>query len=177
MTKRPTYSDEQKEHAFVVWLYEADRDPGRTERILAEDAATFATDGSALAEPSPDKRTILRWSVEHDWHRRAQETLARHAPAWKARQEGRLRLIQDRAIAEHDAILRGERDHLPAAALNARVKLIQVGYEATGLGSYGTKSPAPEIAPPHDAAQLEGTVEDVAHSFRRRQLQPGGKWA
>jgi hypothetical protein len=174
MGTRPTYSEEEKEQAFVVWLYEADRDPGRTERILAEDAATFATDGSASARPTPDKRTILRWSVEHDWHRKAQEALARHAPAWKARQEGRLRLIQDRAISEHDAVLRGERDHLPAAALNARVRLIQVGYEATGLGAYGTKTPAPEIAPPHDDAQLEGGIDEVARSFHRRMLASGG---
>jgi hypothetical protein len=174
MTHRPTYDATMKERAFVVWLFEADRDPGRTEQILAEDAATMATDGATTLEDTPDKRTILRWSSEDDWHKRAQETLSRHSEAGKQRQEGRLRLIQDRAISEHDAILRGERDHLPAAALHARVTLIKIGYEATGMGSYGVKHPAPAVPPPYEAAlDAQSDPLALAESFRRRSERLG----
>ena len=99
-------------------------------------------------EETPDADTIGRWVGEDDWHLLAQEEMAKHSKAWHHRQFGRLMMLQDRAISEHDAILRGERDHLPAAALNARVALIKMGYETTGVGTYGAKYAAPEIPPP-----------------------------
>lgn len=76
--RRPeAYPEDVRERAFRIWVTDGRRSHARTARLLAEHLDDL---GIPLDHP-PDRDTIRKWSVRHNWAVEAQAALANSTTA------------------------------------------------------------------------------------------------
>ena len=80
---RPTYTDEQRHMAMIIWGFRANRNSSETARMLSTDEfREIGLDGVP-------RQTIAEWAREHRWNAAVNKELYRDAPThrWKAQAE------------------------------------------------------------------------------------------
>lgn len=158
------YPPELEELAFTLYI-ECDRNISRTHRMLVQ----HCTPEDGLLDDNvsiPDRSTISRWAKHKEWDAKIDEQVAEQFPNLRRRQLARLALITDRAIENHAAILNGELDNLPGAALVARSAMVKEAYLVTGMGPNMAGKDVPQPTP---SVPLEEKTLTVQERMRRQR--------
>ena len=77
--------------------------------------------------------------------------------------------LADLGLDEGVAILHGERDHLPAHALLARTKMVELVWQARGLGTFGSITRAAPVIKQAVAAAIDAASMTEQEINRARQ--------
>jgi hypothetical protein len=174
------FSDDLRELAYEIWLYKADRNAARTQRMLAEEcrlASEEAIDAETgeiapLDDDSlniPTVRQVQRWVNDGRWPEKATEDIAKMAPRlWKAA-NARL-FAQIEAAQSFDAdVLAGVYDRYDKPGILAVKEKIAARVQT--LAGVGTAAGLMPVAMPQavpEAITGEETPTQLARKQRER---------
>lgn len=182
------YSDEVWEEAFQVWNGPGDQTDTTTARLLAEREAERAAEEGREPQPTPTPSAINRKSRRKGpdgvpiWERRAQEEWANSQPRSYVMMQSRMLALGPRMMSCMSSLFAPGTEEYelwwgkvkPEHIARWRVVYMLEHAKTVGYGMHGQKFARYEIAMPHDEAIEADVIEDVAASFRSRQLKAGG---
>jgi hypothetical protein len=175
------FSDDIRQLAYEIWLWEAGRNATRTQHLLAQECRaaneeqidnntgeiTLVDDESL---PIPTIRQVQRWVKDHDWEGRADDDVARVAPRLYKRSNARLFTTLPLAQEWDFAFLS---DMCMRPNLNAGMAAVceKLSARLQTLGGVGTAAGLMPVAMPSAPPQAiaEGaTPQEMARMQRER---------
>ncbi len=170
VSPHPEWPEPVERTYFFAWMA-ANRAVPAAKRLLVEQWGTYAPPDAPpefLDVPLP---TLYKWVKVHNWNARANDWIASTFPETTMHQNARLIGMGDKVQDEMAAILNGERDHLPRAALDARVKVIDMWNVARGIGTHGSVLRQAPVIRQH----VDNTAIDVSSMTEQElaELQQG----
>jgi hypothetical protein len=152
---------------FYAWMDHQRRLGKNYQTFLRDNWESYAGEGVPFYDVSP--HTVRSWVKRHDWDRKATDIIAQNYPYDTMRQNAQLVAMADLGLDEAVAILHGERDHLPGHALLARTKMVELVWQARGLGTFGSITRAAPVIKQAVAAAIDAAAMSEQEIGRARQ--------
>ncbi len=181
------YTDEQKEIAYKVWAFQANRNAAKTARLLA----TMEDDSFTVT-----RRSVYDWSKEFHWEDRANRDLYSAAPSLRFKTQTALILSAPQAaellqkIIALDESLKVERSTLVDGewhvervfddkVLKLQLTAAQLVLDRTGFSPVGTRDVGAVDSPPEMNSEWramlspDATEEELAAAVERIRSEAG----
>lgn len=167
------YTDEQRELAFQVWTFRANRNAAEATRLLAE----MGDEGFTVS-----RQMVAQWAREQGWDRRADQDLFAGAPRLRFGTQTELILAAPEAAAFLRKVIALDPSLMTEAVVDAwedgervkkvvrlvdekivklRIQAAQVVLDRTGFSPVGTRDVGSVDAPPEVDGMKSGDIKAI----------------